>query len=272
MRDIPVLREDVVREAVLNAVCHRDYRLPSSVFITQWPRRLVVHSPGGLPNGVTVENIIQQRAPRNRLLAEALQHLGLVERSGQGMDKIFKSTIADGKLPPDFTGTDEHNVVLTLHGAVQDPRFVHYLDRVGQETLAAFSTADFVALDHVRRGEPMPELAKPRVPQLVDLGVVERVGKKLILSKNLYAFLGERGTYTRKKGLDRETQKALLLQHLRDVASDGAALEEMTQVLGPTVPARSVQRLLTQLRSEGRVELTGRTRGARWRLATRGAS
>lgn len=267
MRDIPVLREDVVREAVLNAVCHRDYRLPGSVFITQWPRRLVVESPGGLPPGVTVENIVSQRQLRNRLLAETLQHLGLVERSGQGMDKMFRSTIADGKPPPDFAGTDEHRVVLTLHGSVQDPRFLRFLERVGQETLATFSATDFIVLDHVRRGEPVPELARARVGGLVEQGIVERVGRKLILSKRLYAFLGERGTYTRKKGLDRETQKALLLQHLKEVVpSEGAGLEELMQVVGPSTSTRSLQRLLGEMRAEKRIVLTGRARSARWRL------
>ncbi|MCC7072856.1 MAG: putative DNA binding domain-containing protein [Deltaproteobacteria bacterium] len=265
MRDIPVLREDVVREAVLNAVCHRDYRVPGSVFITQWPRRLVVESPGGLPPGVTVENIVSQRQPRNRLLAETLQHLGLVERSGQGMDKMFRSTISDGKPPPDFAGTDEHRVVLTLNGSVQDPRFLQFLERVGQETLATFSATDFILLDHVRRGAPVPELARSRIGALIEQGVVERVGKKLILSKRLYAFLGERGTYTRKRGLDRETQKALLEKHLREVAAaDGARLEELRQVLGPATRGSHTQNLLRELKREGRAHLVGRTNAARW--------
>ncbi len=265
IRDIPVQREDVVREAILNGVCHRDYRQGGSVFVKQWPRRLEVASPGGLPSGVTVENIVTQHRPRNRLLAEVLQQIGLVERSGQGMDKMFRRSIADGKMPPDFTGTDAHNVVVTLHGEVQDPRFIRYLERVGQEKLATFSTLDFLTLDHVRRGIPVPDFCAPRVSALLHLGVIERAGKKLILSQSLYSFLGERGKYTRAKGLDRDTQKALIEKHLREVAGEeGAALEEICQVLGPATGSRSVQRLLNDMKEEGRVVMTGRTRSARW--------
>jgi len=270
MRDIPVQREDVVREAILNAVCHRDYRHPGSVFINQWPRRLVVASPGGLPTGVTVENIVTQRHPRNRLLAEILQQIGLVERSGQGMDKMFRRSIEDGKMPPDFEGTDAHTVVVTLFGEVQDPRFVRYLEQVGQQKLASFSTLDFIVLDHVRREVTIPENCAARVPRLLDLGVIERAGKKkLILSKALYAFLGERGGYTRAKGLDRDTLKELLLTHLRrDAGTEGATLEQLRQVLGPATSPQHAQLLMRELKKEGRAVVIGKTKAARWFVAS----
>ena len=58
-----------VREALLNAVAHRDYRLGGSVFVRQYSKRLEVVSPGGLPPGITPENILDQQNPRNRRLA-----------------------------------------------------------------------------------------------------------------------------------------------------------------------------------------------------------
>ena len=87
-RDLPVFNELVVREAVLNALTHRDYRLPSSVFIRQFPRKLEIISPGGLPAGVTIENLLYRQSPRNRRIAESCARCGLVERSGQGVDRI----------------------------------------------------------------------------------------------------------------------------------------------------------------------------------------
>jgi ATP-dependent DNA helicase RecG len=70
--DIPTFDEVTVREALLNAVCHRDYHLGGSVFVRQYPRRLEIVSPGGFPLGITPENIIDQQNPRNRRLAEVL--------------------------------------------------------------------------------------------------------------------------------------------------------------------------------------------------------
>lgn len=69
--DIPTFAERPVREAILNAVSHRDYQLGGSVFIRQYARRLVIESPGGLPTGITIENILDRQAPRNRRIAEA---------------------------------------------------------------------------------------------------------------------------------------------------------------------------------------------------------
>ena len=94
--DLPTFDEVAVRESLLNAVAHREYRLGGSVFIRQFPRRLEVISPGGLPSGITPENILDQQNPRNRRLAETLGKCGLIERSGQGMNLLFE---AGGQKP-----------------------------------------------------------------------------------------------------------------------------------------------------------------------------
>lgn len=57
MLDVPTFNEKVVREAVLNAIAHRDYRSAGSVFARQFPRKIEIQSPGGLPEGITPENI-----------------------------------------------------------------------------------------------------------------------------------------------------------------------------------------------------------------------
>ena len=97
MLDVPTFNEAVVREAILNAVSHRDYRLPGSVFVRQFPRRLEVVSPGGFPLGITIENILWRQAPRNRRIAEAFPRCGLVERAGQGMNRMFEECIRESK-------------------------------------------------------------------------------------------------------------------------------------------------------------------------------
>lgn len=74
--DIPTFNEDAVREAVLNAICHRDYRIGGSVFVRQFPRRLEISSPGGFPEGITPDNILRKQSPRNRRLAEACSKCG----------------------------------------------------------------------------------------------------------------------------------------------------------------------------------------------------
>jgi ATP-dependent DNA helicase RecG len=265
--ELPTFDEVSVREALLNAVAHRAYRLGGSVFVRQHAQRLEVVSPGGLPPGITPENILEQQNPRNRRLAEALAKCGLIERSGQGMNLIFESAIRQGKTLPSFAGTSAHEVRLTLYGTITSPAFVRFIERLGEQRLKSFSTYDFLALDHLRREQGLPDHLKACLPGLIGAGAVESIGRgrgtRYILAHGLYAALGGKGMYTRKKGLDRETNKALLLKHIQDNAATGAQMEEFRQVL-PALGRSQIQVLLRELRKEQAVHSVGVTRAARW--------
>ena len=265
--DIPTFNESVVREAILNAVCHRDYRLEGSVFVRQFPNKLEIVSPGGFLPGITPENILWRQRPRNRRLADAFTKCGLVERSGQGVDRMFRENITEGKLPPDFSRSDEYQVELTLRGEVQDPSFVRFLERVGKETGASFTTEDLLLLDLIHREQPIPETLRYRLDRLRELGIVESQGRgrgtRYLLSRRFYAAIGQRGVYTRKRGLDREANKALLLKHIVDSGERGCPFSELSQVL-PSLPRHAIQSLLADLKREGKIRVEGRTRGARW--------
>ena len=147
MFDIPTFNERVVREALLNAVSHRNYQLSGSVFVRQYRDRLVVESPGGLPAGVTLDTILDRQSPRNRRIAEILALCGLVERSGQGMNFIYELSIKEAKSLPDFRGTDDYFVCITLNGLILDKRMLSLLNRIGNERLASFSTDDFLVIN-----------------------------------------------------------------------------------------------------------------------------
>lgn len=263
--DILTFEEAPVREAVLNAICHRDYQSAGSIFVRQYPRRLTIESPGGFPPGIDQTNVLDRQLPRNRCIAEALEKCGLVERSGQGMNLIFESAVRTAKALPDFSGTDAYQVTLNLHGEVTDPAFIQYLERIGAERMASFGTSDFLILAHVRRGESLPEVLQSRASRLVDLGILERVGRRLILSRGFYEHSGQLPIYTRQRGLDRETNKSLLLKHLELRSEKGCPLNELVQVL-PSVSERSVQLMLQELRAEGRARVQGVRRWARWFL------
>jgi ATP-dependent DNA helicase RecG len=264
---VPTFDETAVREALLNAVAHRDYRLGGSVFVRQFARRLEITNPGGFPPGITPENILDQQNPRNRRLAEALSRCGLIERSGQGLNLMVETAIRQSKALPDYTGSAAHEVRLRLDGTVQDPSFVRILERVGEERLRGFSTYDFLALDAIAREQPLTEAMRSRLPGLIDAGVVESQGRgrgtRHHLSRDLHAAIGKRGVYTRTRGLDHETNKELVLKHLRDNPASGAPLAELCQVL-PALSTRSVQRLMAELREEGKAILKGRHKGALW--------
>lgn len=262
--EFPTFSEGVVREAILNAVGHRDYRLSGSVFVKQFPRHLEIVSPGGFPPGITAENILDQQSPRNRRLAEAFARCGLIERSGQGMNRMFEESIRQSKPLPDFAGSDAHHVRLTLRGEVQNPAFIRFLEKVGDERMASFTTQDFLVLDLLQREQTVPENLRERLPNLLHSGIVEKAGRgRHILSRTLYAHLGQKGTYTRVRGLGDAENMALLYKHICDNREQGSPLADLAQVL-PSVTERRVKYLIKRLKDEGKIEPKGGRRWARW--------
>ena len=180
---------------------------------------------------------------------------------------MYELCIQDSKPIPDFTGTDQYQVVLNLNGEVQDPRFLQFLEKVGRETLALFSTSDFLLLDYIHRERRVPEQLQNRLASLVKKGVIERFGRgrgvKYILSRRYYKMVNEKGAYTRRKGLDRETNKALLLKHIKENASSGSRFSELMQVL-PALSNGQVKKLVAELKKEGKIYNIGTTRAALW--------
>ncbi len=134
--DIPTFNEKAIREVILNAVSHRDYREAGSIWVKQYPRKIIIASPGGFPSGITPVIMLWKQQPRNRRIADIFNKCGLVERAGQGADRIFEESIRQGKALPDFAHTDEHEVVLTLDGQIQDESFLRFLEKIGQEQIS----------------------------------------------------------------------------------------------------------------------------------------
>lgn len=260
--DLPTFDEASVREAVLNAICHRDYRAGGSVFIRQYARRLEIVSPGGLPPGITPENTADQQNPRNRRLAEALNRCGFIERSGQGVNLMIEQAVRQTKPLPDFSRSAAHEVFLTLSGTVQNPAFLRFIERLGEDALSRFQTLD--SLSHGR--ELTPEM-KTRVPDLIEAGAVESPGRgkgqRRFLSRELYEVMGTPGVHSRQQGLDYETNKALILKHLDSCGESGAKMAEFEQVL-PAQSRASILRMLQELRADGILSLTGRGTASRW--------
>lgn len=262
--DIPTFNESVVREAILNAVSHRNYQMGGSVFIRQYRDRLVVESPGGFPNGITIENILDRQSPRNRRIASILALCGLVERSGQGMNLMYEWSIKEAKQLPDFTGTDSEFVKLTLHGLVLDEKMLSLINRIGSERMESFATEDFLVINALYHEESISPKYRPSLKKLEELGVVEHIGRsKYVLARSLYVAAGRSGVHTRMVGLDRETNKELLLKHIRQNGINGTPFRELQQVL-PGQNRNQLQVLLRELHREGRIYCVGKTRGARW--------
>lgn len=93
--------EIALREALMNALCHSDYRISGPVMIKQFPRKIEISNPGGFIGGISPENILHHTPiSRNPHLVEVLMRLRLVNRSNLGMSRMFQSLLVEGKEPP----------------------------------------------------------------------------------------------------------------------------------------------------------------------------
>ena len=263
--DISTFNERVVREAILNAVSHRNYQFGGSIFVRQYRDRLVVESPGGLPFGITLDNILDRQLPRNRRIAEILSLCGMVDRSGQGMNLMFELSVQEAKPLPDFTGTDDFFVSVTLNGLILDKAMLSVIHRISDKfTEPMLSTEDFLAIDALYHERPLDEKMQSRLGRLTEMGIVEHIGrKKYVLARSLYAATGKTGVHTRHVGLDRDTNKELLLKHIRENNAVGTPFKELQQVL-PGLNRGQIQVLMRELRDSGKVVCKGKTSAARW--------
>ncbi|MEW6421483.1 MAG: ATP-binding protein [Deinococcota bacterium] len=179
--------EAVYREALLNALTHRDYTLHDAVHVHHYPDRLEIMNPGGLPGGITPGNILRhQPKRRNPLLAEVLARLGLVERAGVGVDKMYQLMLRHGKEPPEYT-TYPDAVTLTLHSPGFDAEFVRFVARK-QEEMRTLSLDMLIVLSllaregeatraHLARALQLPEDRTPRLLRsMEDHGLIARSG------------------------------------------------------------------------------------------------
>ena len=225
-----------------------------------------MESPGGLPTGITLDNILYRQSPRNRRIAEIVALSGLVERAGQGMNLMYELCVKEAKHLPDFTGTDAYAVCLTLNGLIIDKEMVSVIKRIGNDQLEILSTDDFLVINALFHEKKLSKILHTRIKRLTDMGIIENAGRgKYILSRRLYDATGKSGVHTRLKGLDRETNKALILAHIKNNDEKGTPFRELEQVL-PSHSRDQIRVLIRELQKEERIRVEGSRKAARWFL------
>jgi len=182
---------------------------------------------------------------------------------------MIEQAVRQTKPLPDFSRSAAHEVFLILSGTIQNPAFLRFIERLGEDALSRLQTLDFLALDALAHGRELTREMKTRVPDLIDAGAVESQGRgkgqRRFLSRELYEVMGTPGVHTRQQGLDHETNKELLIKHLKSCGQTGSKMSELEQVL-PAQSRRSILRMLNELRSENRILKHGSGGFSRWRI------
>ena len=271
--EIPDITWWIAREAVLNALVHRDYFLHQSVHMSLADDRIEITSPGGFIGGVTAENILRHPpVRRNPLLADVLQTIGLVNRVGLGVDRIFEESLSLGKDLPRYEADESHvKLVLPTRTHADFARFVQDMRGAGRE----LSVDDLIVLRGLVRRAVLDRWSASR---LLQLSAREAAATLISLRERGYLVAQGRGRGT-KYGLARR-YSALL--ESTDSAGDIWLDEESVRLrLLALLPERGrltnaeirrlsgysryqVLKLMRSLREEGLVEVRGRGRGAHY--------
>lgn len=194
--DIPYFNKEVIREAVLNAIAHRNYKISSEVVMKQYLKELTILNPGGFPKGVALENLLTvSSTPRNRLLTEVLEKTGLVERAGQGVDKIYRLSLNEGKALPDYTKSDLYQVVLSLDGNLVNEKLAIFLNQY-QHDHGILGTFEVIALHQIYERK-VSTVHKEIISRLLEKKLIQKAqatsSTEYLLGEKYFNWLGEDG-------------------------------------------------------------------------------
>jgi len=235
---VPVPKVDLgaFRESVANALVHRDYHRLGAVHVRMDDEGLTISNPGGLVEGVTLANLLTtEPRPRNRALADAMKRIGVVERSGRGVDKIYRGMLRFGRPEPDYRRTDANNVILRLATTDADEPFLKRIieeeGRLGSSlpidsliALAALRglkrlTTEELAV-HIQRE---PAQAKRTLEALVEEGLAQAHGaargRTYTLAAGVYQAEGDKAAYTRQMGFSSIQSEQMVLNYVRQHGS-----------------------------------------------------
>jgi ATP-dependent DNA helicase RecG len=274
---IPLFPPEAFREALANALVHRDYRVLGTVYVRIDPEAggLVISNPGGFVEGVTLENLlVVEPRPRNPLLADVFKRLGLVERTGRGIDRIFREVLGLGRRPPDYSGSTEDTVKVVLPGGKADLNFVRLILEVQDRHRRTLGWPHLLVLRQAAdEGElSVPEVARliqqgeararSLVEELVEMGLLEAKGSKkgrvYHLSAWVFKQLGRPTAYVHRRGIEGVRQEELIMQmaYKYRKVTRGDVLQ-----LFPNLTEDQAFRLLQKLVQSGRLRPKGSKRG-----------
>lgn len=263
--DLYDFNEEVIREAVLNAIAHRDYTITSEAVVKQYPSKIIINNPGGFPKGVTIENILTvSSTPRSRLMTEILEKTGLVERSGQGVDKIFSITLSEGKAEPDYINSDMFQVSLILKTEIFDKAFHVFVSQYqNSEKEPKLGVEQIITLCKIRNGISQ-NLTAETVRQLEKSGLIEKVSghtNRYTLSQEYHALVND-GLKIGKRYIVKEIELVLL-------ALQGNTLKigDLQEILKNSLSRNQISYLKMKMMEDNVLKVVGRIKGARYSIA-----
>lgn len=275
--DLDLIPETTRREAIANALVHRDYSElgPTAVRITD--SHFAVSNPGGFPPGVTIDNILDQSRPRSPILADAFQRAGIVDRRGKGINEMFESQLRAGRDVPDYSDSTSSLVSLSLPLGTADVDLVRFLLTFENERSRALSLDELRIVHDIKASGSgtITQLAEDlrissaaariATTRLTEAGVLEARGngrsRRFHLTARFYDLAQDRNAYVRIRAMDPLQQEHMVTEYAqaygRITRSQAASLCQLTP--------DEARGLLKRMVAKGTLELVGVRRAAYYR-------
>lgn len=274
---LPRIPPTVAREAIANALVHRDYTALGPTAVSLNDQMFSVSSPGGLPRGVTLSNLLDVSQPRSRVLADAFKRAGIVERSGRGIAIMYREMLQLGRYEPDYSQTTDNRVVVSFPMETADKDLVGFVRAVQEKgtdlALAELRVLHLLRVDGALSLRELSEelsLAKDRLRGVLNRmdenGLVEIRGtgrhREYHLTPAFYEAAGRRGGYVRSAPIDTHRREEMILRYIKQFGR--ITRSEAAELCG--LPATQASQTLRTMASNNQIRLRGERRGAHYVL------
>ena len=267
------------REALVNAFCHRDYATLGRVRVVISNEGMTIASPGGFIEGIDYRNLIDaEPRGRNPILSDCLKRIGLAERSGRGIDRIYEGTLKYGRGLPNYSQSTSVMVKLFIPNALPDKSFIAMLSEEQRKNNADLSIYSLMILNCLRQHHRIQlkelnqylyldeEKVKVTLETLVEEGIVEAVGngksRSYILSAKLYKAAGNLPAYIRQTGIDTIRYNELVIKLLKQQKE--ISRKDVVELLH--ISPSAAYRILKKLNELGKIELISKGRSAKYTI------
>lgn len=276
---IPEFEPRAFREALINAFSHRDYTILQMTRVLIDDEGLTISNPGSFVEGLDLKNLISADPHgRNPALADALKRIGLAERTGRGIDRIFEGSIIYGRPLPDYSESNENSVKVFIARGLPDLTFYKMLKDEQNRLGKSFSINQLLVLSLLRSYKKLllselQELTniteiklKAILVRLEEAGLVEAVpngrGKAYILSAKVYKADNKSIAYVRQTKIDKIKYPELVLKLAE--AQGEITVRDVTELLNITVT--QARYLLNKMIEQGKIEKNGKSRNTTYGL------
>ncbi len=275
----PDFNKRALREAIVNAFSHRDYSKIGRVRVALSDDGLTIANPGGFIEGVSIKNLLTAEPHgRNPLLADVLKRIGLAERTGRGVDRIFEGSLIYGSPLPDYSDTTTVTVSLFIPRNEPDLQIAKMIsdeqNRLGRplplNTLLVLNKLKDIPRSDIHQIAEAVNLSEAAVKVVLDRsiesGLVEAFGagrgRTYMLSHKLYSNKGRASGYVRQADIDEARYPELIIRLAKN--NEFISNADVAQLLH-VLPAKAY-RLLKRLVDEGKLEAVNKGRYSKYRI------